>query len=172
MNITVISASNRHDNKTIIFAKKCLQHLENVGAKAQLFSLESLPESLSIHDIYDHETNEFAQIVEKYIEPVDKLIIVAPEYNGSYPGILKTFIDGTPPRFFSGKKVALVGVSAGRSGNIRGLDHLNAVLNHMKAVVLPDRVYISRIDEILKQGIIEPETDELIRTCVTSLYSS
>jgi len=172
MKITVISASNRHDNKTRIFAERCVQHLENAGANAQFFSLASLPESLSIHDIYEFDANDFTRIVEKYIRPVNKFAFVVPEYNGSYPGILKMFIDGIPPAYFSGKKAALVGISSGRSGNIRGLDHLTSVLYHLQTMVLPERVYISRIDELLRAGEIDPATDGLLQKCIGTLVKA
>lgn len=169
MKISVISASNRNDNKTIIFAKRCLQHLENAGANVDLFSLASLPESLSIHDIYDFDRSDFRSIVEKYIDPVDKFVFVIPEYNGSFPGILKTFIDGIHPRYFNGKSAALVGISSGRSGNIRGLDHMTAILQHLQVNVMPDKVYISRIDDILVNDQVDQMTDDLLNACTTNL---
>ena len=48
-----------------------------------------------------------------------------------------------------GKKAALVGIATGRAGNLRGMDHMAGVLNHVGIVVMPDKMPISRIEELM-----------------------
>ena len=49
----------------------------------------------------------------------------------------------------------LAGVSTGRAGNIRGMDHLTGVLNHVKITVLPNQLPISSVDKLMdKEGHI------------------
>ena len=58
------------------------------------------------------------------IGAADGLLIVTPEYNNSIPGVLKNAIDWASrppadiPRIFGGRKVAVIGASAGMFGTI------------------------------------------------------
>ena len=73
-----------------------------------------------------------------------------PEYNGSYPGILKLMIDNTDvKKTWWHKKVLLAGVSTGRAGNLRGMEHLTGSLLHMKMLVHPNRLPISVVDKLM-----------------------
>ena len=96
----------------------------------------------------------------------DKFFFVAPEYNGSIPGVLKLFIDACSiheyAATFKGKKAGLAGVASGRAGNLRGLDHLTGVLNHVGTLVMPNKLPISSIKdsmndkgEITNKGTLE-----------------
>ena len=84
--------------------------------------------------------------------PAQKFIFISPEYNGSFPGVLKLFLDACSVReykaTFKGKKAALVGIATGRAGNLRGMDHLTGILNHLGIIVLPNKVPISKIDQL------------------------
>lgn len=102
------------------------------------------------------------QIIETHIEGADKLVFVIPEYNGSYPGILKLFLDGMPPRLLRDKKAGIIGVSDGRAGNLRGQEHLTGVLHYLKVHVHYAKPKLSSIEEALgKNG--EITRDETIR---------
>ena len=73
-----------------------------------------------------------------------------PEYNGSYPGILKLMIDNTDiSKVWWHKKVLLTGVSTGRAGNLRGMDHLTGSLLYLKMLVHPNRLPISVVDKLM-----------------------
>jgi NAD(P)H-dependent FMN reductase len=69
-----------------------------------------------------------------------------PEYNGSFPGILKSFIDCIKPAHFAGKKIALVGVSDGHAGGLRPLDQMTAIFHHIKTNVYFDKPKLSSIE--------------------------
>jgi hypothetical protein len=43
----------------------------------------------------------------------------------------------------------LIGVATGRSGNIRGMDHLASILIHMKSVVYPRLLPVSKVNEFM-----------------------
>ncbi len=79
-------------------------------------------------------------------------MIVAPEYNGSFPGVLKAFIDGVHPENFRYKKVSLVGVSSGRAGNVIGMEHLNSILTYLQMFVMPQKLPISRITDLIQNN--------------------
>lgn len=72
--------------------------------------------------------------------------MVIPEYNGSYPGVLKAFIDALRhPDSFNKKKIALVGVSSGAYGNAVGLSHFSDVMAYLNADVLGLRLKLANI---------------------------
>jgi chromate reductase, NAD(P)H dehydrogenase (quinone) len=153
--VTVISATNRVGNKTKFFAEKYLNILQSKGEEALLFSLEDLPEDFNFNHIYDYHHPSLFKIIKKFIIPAQKLIFVAPEYNGGIPGILKVFIDSIQPDLMNGKIAALAGVATGRSGNLRGIDHLTTIFHYLHMDVLPFKVPISKIHEVLdKEGNI------------------
>lgn len=160
---TIISASNRADNKTRVFAGYCLKILEDQGLSARLFNLEDFLPILVNIDMYDFENSPTNSIVEKYLKGVDKLLFIIPEYNGSFPGILKLFIDSIHPGRFRGKKAALIGISSGHAGNARGMDHLTSVLHYIKVDVFYHKLSISMIEDTLDQkGVSDRATQRRI----------
>jgi NAD(P)H-dependent FMN reductase len=74
------------------------------------------------------------------------LHLVTPEYNGSFPGVLKYFIDMLKfPESFERKPVAFVGVSAGVWGALRPVEQLQMVFGYRNAHVYPERVFIPQV---------------------------
>jgi chromate reductase len=91
--------------------------------------------------------------------PTTKFIFVAPEYNGSIPGVLKIMVDISDyKKVWWGKKALLTGISLGRSGNLRGMEHLTSILHYLKVVVHPNKLPISSVDKMLNgSGIIHDQ---------------
>jgi len=145
--ITLIAATNRPNSYT----KKLADYYHLQLAKHDIihgyFSLEGLPPDLFTQNMYDYRHNEaFYNIQKNILYPATKYIFIVPEYNGSFPGIFKAFIDASDIKgCFYNKKAALVGVSDGRAGNLRGMEHLTNILNHIKMNVLHLKIPISNI---------------------------
>ena len=150
--ITIISATNRPNSYSLKIAKNYAQLMEKQGVESKLFSLESLPVDFTATDLYNKRSENFQQLLNEYIVPVNKFVFIVPEYNGSFPGILKTFIDSIHPDINRGKKVALVGVSSGRAGNLRGLDHLTGILHYLGLHILPNKQPISSVLTLLNEN--------------------
>lgn len=140
--ITIISGTNRPDSNTIKVAEQYLQLLSNKGIKASFLSLVGLNV---------HERNlEIEKLENDFLIPTDKFIFISPEYNGSIPGVLKSLIDSTDiKKVWWGKKALLTGVSTGRAGNLRGMEHLTSILHYVKVVVHPNKLPISIVDKLL-----------------------
>jgi NAD(P)H-dependent FMN reductase len=140
--ITIISGTNRKGSNTGKIAAQYLQLLHNKGVEAKFVSLEGL-------DV--NERNASIQELEKDILiPTDKFIFISPEYNGSIPGVLKSLIDNTDiQKVWWGKKALLTGVSTGRAGNLRGMEHLTGILHYVKVHVHPNKLPISVVDKLL-----------------------
>lgn len=165
--ITVISGTNRRNSKTQIIANQFYElfHSKTVE-NIELLNLEDLPTDFIHPGMYKPEGQSkiLKKIQDTYMIPADKFFFVIPEYNGSYPGILKLFIDACSIReykaTFNGKKAGMAGVASGRSGNIRGLDHLRGSLTHMGTIVMPDILPLSSIGKISDESgkIIDEHT--------------
>lgn len=151
--VTIISGTNRPSSNTLKVAKYYQRTLKLKGLETHLFNLEDLPPTLISSDLYGKRSPEFEAIQEMIIQTT-KFLFIIPEYNGSFPGVLKTFIDACNfPDSFYDKKAALVGVSSGKYGNIRGIDHFSGVCSYLHLNVLPLRLHIAAIrTELDEQG--------------------
>ncbi|MEO6538809.1 MAG: NAD(P)H-dependent oxidoreductase [Ferruginibacter sp.] len=140
--ITIISGSNREDNNTKKVALEYQRLLKERHVSTQLLALDEIN--------LTERNNTFIKIENEFLKPAEKFIIIMPEYNGSYPGILKLMIDNTDvANVWWFKKVLLTGVSTGRAGNLRGMEHLGGSLLHMKMMVHYNRLPISMVDKLM-----------------------
>lgn len=144
--ITLISGTNRPDSWTRKVADVYKQRLQRKGVEFAFFDLVDMPQNMLNNTMYDSKHPDLKTVEENYLNPASAYIFVVPEYNGSYPGILKAFIDASDVRQgFHNKKAAIVGVADGRAGNLRGMDDLTNVLNHMKINVLHLKIPVSSV---------------------------
>jgi chromate reductase len=143
--VTIISGTNRLGNNTLKVAQYYQKTLSEKGLETNIFSLMDLPDSLISTDLYGKRSEQF-EVIQEQITNTTKFLFIIPEYNGSFPGVLKTFIDACNfPDSFYDKKAALVGVSSGKYGNIRGIDHFGGVCSYLHINVLPLRIHIPYI---------------------------
>lgn len=139
---TIISGTNRPGSNTIRVAKLYLQLLKNKGIDANFVTLEGL-------DVATRNTS-IESLEQSVLEPTQKFIFIVPEYNGSFPGVLKSLLDNTDiQKVWWGKKAMLTGVSTGRAGNLRGMEHLTGVLHYLKMHVFYNKLPISVVNKLL-----------------------
>jgi chromate reductase len=151
--ITVISGTNRPNSNTLKVANYYKKSLIKKGLEVNLFNLESLPDNLIKTDLYGKRSEEFKPIQE-LIKQSSKFLFVIPEYNGSFPGVLKTFIDACDfPESFYEKKACLVGISSGKYGNIRGIDHFGGICSYLHLHVMPLRIHIANIKTEINENL-------------------
>ena len=154
----IIAGTNRSGSKTLRVANQYQQLLAGLGIQAPVVSLESLDVT--------HRNPRYEAVEKDVLMPAQKVIFIAPEYNGSIPGVLKTMLDISDyKKVWWGKKALLVGISTGRSGNVRGMDHLTSILNFMKVVVHPNKLPISIVDKLMRTDdtIDDPQTLSIIQ---------
>jgi NAD(P)H-dependent FMN reductase len=177
--ITVISGTNRSDNRTLVFARYFAGLLREMGEETQLLDLGLLEAELLTHDVYagPADNGQLRQWQQRYVRDAEKFAVFVPEYNGSYPGVLKLFLDGLSVIDYAGnfrkKHIALVGIASGRAGNLRGMDHLADVFAHMGAWVLPNRLPLSQIENLLEDDeVVDPETRTALREHAQQLITA
>lgn len=163
--ITVVCATHRPKNITFKIVEKYCEILREEGQEVKLLEMAELPKDFVYQDSFGKRTEATESLIHEKLLPAEKLVIVAPEYNGSYPGVLKAFFDGVKPHIWKGKKVALVGVASGRAGNIRGMDHLTHVLHHLRMEVFSLKVPISKVEGLLDErgNLGDQETIQVLR---------
>jgi NAD(P)H-dependent FMN reductase len=67
------------------------------------------------------------------MERSDAIVIVTPEYNHSFPGLLKHILDSCLKEYIH-KAAGVVGVSAGAFGGARAIEHFQPVLREFGLV--------------------------------------
>jgi NAD(P)H-dependent FMN reductase len=150
---TVISGTNRPGSNTIKVAELYVQLLGEKGIKAALLSLVGLDVNL--------RNDRIEQLEKEILIGSEKFIFISPEYNGSIPGVLKSLIDISDiKKVWVGKKALLTGVSTGRAGNLRGMEHLTGILHYVKVNVHHNKLPISIVDKLM-------DKDELINDPAT-----
>lgn len=152
--ITIISGTNRPNSRTAIFSKAYFDIIiGKTDQEVHLIDLAEISQDWLHSDMYHAEmqSSTITQIQDKYILPAEKFIVLSPEYNGSIPGVLKLFIDALSIREyainFKNKKGILAGVATGRAGNLRGIDHLADMFNHMGMHIHPQKQPFSSVQD-------------------------
>jgi chromate reductase len=163
--LIIIPTTHRDNSMTYKVAKIYKRLMEKNNIKTEIFSLLELPKEFMQHHFEDLPDERFKAIMEARIVPENKFLLIMPEYNGSIPGVFKVMIDACDiERCFKGKKVALVGVAAGRAGNLRGMDHLTDIFHHIGAEVLSNKIPMSSIRKELNEegNFINPAIEKVI----------
>jgi chromate reductase len=155
--ITIISGTNRKDSMTLKVAQVYYRMMSQLFSDTHLLTLEDL-------NVWDRSP-ELIETEERLLIPSEKFVFVMPEYNGSFPGILKLMLDNSDiKKCWWHKKAMLVGVADGRAGNLRGMEHMTNILHYLKVNVLYNKVPISRINEEINDAgeVLKPATELVI----------
>lgn len=156
--ITIIAGTNRKDSMTLktanIYHNLLLAHTPDV----QLLSLENKA-------VWERGA-AMLELESQFLIPAAKFLFIMPEYNASFPGILKIMMDNSDiKKCWWHKKAALVGLSDGRAGNLRGIEHMTSILNYLKINVLYNKVLLSKVsEEIGDNAILKPATEHVIHS--------
>jgi len=81
------------------------------------------------------------------MERADAIVIVSPEYNHSFPGLLKHVLDSCLKEYIH-KAAGIVGVSAGTFGGARVIEHLQPVLRELGLVSIFWDVNFGSVDKV------------------------
>jgi chromate reductase, NAD(P)H dehydrogenase (quinone) len=157
--ILIIGGTNRPGANAHKLSAILSEYYTAAGATATVFNLSDMPREA--FDPASYATKSPAmQAMQQRILDANGLHVVTPEYNGSFPGVLKYFIDMLKfPESFQSKPVAFTGEAMGMWGGLRSVEQLQAIFCYRNAHLYPDRVFIPNIN--LKLGpdgkIIDPD---------------
>ncbi|AKD05251.1 NADPH-dependent FMN reductase [Pontibacter korlensis] len=148
--------------------------LEKHGEPYQILDLAELPADFTYSALYKNtgKNEEFNRLT-AMIANADKFVFAVPEYNSSFPGVLKAFIDGLDyPYTFKDKKGALIGLSSGMQGSGLALSHLSDILNYLGMHVMATRIKLAHIEKNfngkqltnqLYQELLEEHVEQFIK---------
>lgn len=168
MNFKIISATDRPNSTSMDVSEYVKTIFEREGIYPNIISLVDFP----LGDVQGGKYGKDIPSVERFRKPIlnaDAILWVIPEYNGSFPGILKLFVDYLPfPEAFLNTKMSFVGVAAGAFGGLRAVEQFQMILNYRNAPQFPDRVFIQRSSKTFdpETGINIPLQQELLENQV------
>ena len=165
--IPVILGTTRQGRASENVAKFVLEEVaKREGVETLLIDIREIPLSASDEGEAIKDA-KFSGTVAR----ADALVIVTPEYNHGYPGLLKHELD-TNLKEYIHKAVGICGVSAGGFGGTRVIENLLPVLRELGLVTifwdgnfsgahklfdadgkLLDQAYVKRMDQFLKELI-------------------
>lgn len=149
--IRIVSGTNRADNNTVKVANEVLRIYRDIGVTAEIIDLRNLTQEIFTGDAYQNKPLGWQEFQEK-IDSATGLVFVVPEYNGSFPGVLKYFIDMLEfPKSLNNKPCCFVGLSAGVWGALRAVEHLQDIFLYRGAYIFPKNVFIPNIYNCLDE---------------------
>lgn len=163
--IEIVAGTDRPGSRTLQVAKLVRSFFQELPAAADILDLASAPLGHLTGAAYNATAiKEMSDVVTR-VNLSRGVVMVIPEYNGSFPGALKHFIDYWKfPDSFEGRPVAFVGLG-GRFGGLRAVEHMQQIFGYRNAFVFPQRVFLINVPEILKDGkIVDAGIVELMKT--------
>lgn len=154
--IIIVCGTNRVDSVSMEISELYKELLIDLGQDVEIIDLKNLPNDFTTSALYENSgKNQEFNTYRDLMAEAKKFVFVVPEYNGSFPGVLKAFIDGLKfPQTFTDKKCALIGVSSGVQGAGLALSHLTDIFNYCGTNVLALKPKLARIDQYLENGEI------------------
>lgn len=142
--IPVILGTGREGRQSEKVAKYVLKQVASFGFETELIDVRDYPASVTAR--VEQEQFDDKGLQKKMVQ-ADGYIIVAPEYNNSFPGELKIFIDHYYPEYEK-KPMGICGVSGGPWGGVRCIQALRLVIVALKAVNLNNVVMFSEVTSL------------------------
>lgn len=150
----IISGTNRKGARTLQIAKLVQGIYKELGEQVEVLDLSTVPLQFGEAQVYAGPHTEPLQKEIDKVNSSDGLIIICPEYNGSYSGALKYFIDHWSfPESFEHRPVCFVGLG-GMFGGLRPVEHLQQVFGYRNAYIFPQRVFLFNIWNTFKDGVL------------------
>jgi NAD(P)H-dependent FMN reductase len=147
LSIPVILGTVRHGRMSAHAARFVLDRLEKrPGVATELIDIATLP--LPVDDA--GEAIKDAAFSDK-IARADGLVIVSPEYNHSFPGLLKHVLDSCLEEYIH-KPAGIVGVSAGPFGGARVIQNFLPVLRELGLMTIFTDVQFGRVHSVFDES--------------------
>lgn len=148
--IVIISGTNRAGNNSIKISRHVAGLYRGMGEAVELLDLQALPAEAFLPGVFAEKPESLTRAFTDKILAADGLVVVVPEYNGSFPGILKHFVDLLPfPESFNCRPVAFIGLAAGYHGAMRAVEQLQMVFAYRNAHLFNRRVFIPAVHKVL-----------------------
>lgn len=142
MNIVVVCGTNRKGALSRALAGEVAESYRQRNADVDLLDMAELPVAALHEDAYKEPADDVTALVNRFLRS-DGVVFIVPEYNGSYPGVLKLFTDMLPyPEGFDSRPCAFIGLAAGQFHGLRAVEHYQGVAGYRNAYIYPRRLFI------------------------------
>lgn len=141
--------TGRASSRVAAFVRRKLEAMELVETEVIDLRETSLPmmeERLRFLPDAPPQVVAFGETIAK----ADAIVIVTPEYNGGYPGVLKNAIDYLQSEYRR-KPVGIVTVSSGGFGGLRVLEQLRDVMFSTGALPIPASLPVPRVQDLFEE---------------------
>jgi len=166
--ILAFASSTRRESFNKKLVTIAAQGAREAGAEVTLIDLKDFPLPLFDQDLEAEQgMPENGKKLKKLFIDHDGLLIASPEYNSSFPAVLKNAIDwvsrqapGEPSLVaFRGKVATLMSASPGALGGLRGLVHVRSILGNLGVIVLPDQIAVAKAHEAFQPdgSLVDPK---------------
>ena len=150
----IISATDRENSFSLRVSLRVQEIYLQMGLRFEILDLRSIDFRQALGGPYERAPSLRAPL--EKVAKARALVIVCPEYNGSFPGIFKYFVDHwIYPGSFIKKPVCLVGLG-GRFGGLRALEHLTGLFSYRESLIFPQKVYIQDVERAFQAGDFLP----------------
>lgn len=164
MKIAIILGSIRRNRKSIhvaVYLQKLLRGIDGIDPvllDLRDYSFPVMEERFRFLDNPPEGMAEFSQ----HLKSADGIIMVSPEYNGSYSGALKNTLDYFKQEYHK-KPMGVVTVSDGQWGGINASHHLLLWILHVKAVASPFKLMVQNVSALFNdEGLLLNEEFSLL----------
>jgi NAD(P)H-dependent FMN reductase len=181
--VLVFAGSTRNDSFNRKLGLAVAHALRSAGIETTWADLKDYPMPL-----YDGDTEaarglpEHALAFKALLARHEVFVIASPEYNGSFPALIKNVIDWTsratpgekPLAAYRGKLAAILSTSPGSGGGRRGLEHLRSLLERIGVTVIPEQLAVPKAAEAFDaEGVlVRPEDREGLDQLVAALAAA
>lgn len=154
----IVASTSRVPSRSRWVAEHYQQCLQALRIDADLMALDQVPSTLLETTLYRNprQPNTAWDMIQQRVHTAQKFIFIIPEYNGSFPGILKVWIDALEyPGSLRGKKACMLGLSDGTQGSALAMSHFADVLNYAGVHTLAFRPRFIQIGKNMSAGVLE-----------------
>ena len=167
--IVVLSGTNRPDANTRHISRRCAEIVRAEGEEATVLDLGDLPAAVFAPEAYADTPPEFATWQQAILD-AHGILAVVPEYNGSFPGVLKYFLDLLRfPESLYEKPCGFIGLASGRYGGVRAVEQLEMVFQYRQAHLYGRRCFLAGIHQHLdaEGSLVDPALETRLRDTVS-----
>ncbi len=147
--ITIVLGTAREGRKS----EHVSNYIMEVAGKREdaTYSLVDVKDHLHGHTIPPWEESDVTQQWREIVKNTDAFVFIVPEYNHGYPGELKMLLD-QELKAYIGKPVLIAGVSAGRLGGARVIEHIQPVLGELGLVYIPYSLMFPGVGDLFDES--------------------
>jgi chromate reductase, NAD(P)H dehydrogenase (quinone) len=183
MKTLVFAGSNRSNSLNKKLARFAAEELQRAGIEVTVAELTDFPMPLYDGDLeIEAGLPESARAFKQLLREHDSLVIASPEYNGSFPALLKNTVDWIsrpepgerPSEVFQNKTAALLSTSPGAGGGRRGLRHLRELMQNLGVSVISTEVAVARGSDAFDTNgrLVRADAVDQVRQLVADLASA